>query len=58
MYNMRFIHSKMHTFEDSILKKYTNTKPKNPHEIWKFLQLSKKMNKYSRKGLIFPENGV
>lgn len=50
---MRFIHSKMHTFEE-----YTNIKPKNPHEIWGFRQLSKKMNKYSRKGLIFPKNGV
>jgi len=39
-------------------EKYTNMNPKNPHEIWEFRQLSKKMNKYSRKGLIFPENGV
>lgn len=58
MYNMRYIHSKMHIFEGLNFEKYTNTKPKNPHEIWKFRQLSKKMNKYSRKGLIFPENGV
>ena len=58
MYNMRFIHSKMHIFEDLILKNTQIQSRKTRMKSGNFDNFQKKMNKYSRKGLIFPENGV